>query len=315
MKGKHVIVTGGLGFIGSHLAEKLVEDNDVTIIDNLSTGKLENVSHLISDNLKIIEGDIRTLNLAAIFEDYEYVFHQAALPSVPRSVKDPLTSHEANITGTLRVLIAAKDTDIEKVVFASSSSVYGDTAELPKREDMPVNPLSPYAVTKVAGEFYCKVFHEIYGLPTITLRYFNVFGPRQDPLSQYAAVIPRFITAMLNCSSPIIYGDGQQSRDFTFVKHVVAANVLACESDRTGTFNVACGRSISINELVTLIGEITGKTIEAQHAAPQPGDVKHSRADISKARSFGYKSQGNFKDELEETIRWFENGLRPGNQG
>ena len=315
MKGKHVIVTGGLGFIGSHLAEKLVEENDVTIIDNLSTGRLENVSHLIGDNLKIIEGDIRTLNLAAIFEDYEYVFHQAALPSVPRSVKDPLTSHEANITGTLRVLIAAKDTDIEKVVFASSSSVYGDTAELPKREDMPVNPLSPYAVTKVAGEFYCKVFHEIYGLPTITLRYFNVFGPRQDPLSQYAAVIPRFITAMLNCSSPIIYGDGQQSRDFTFVKHVVAANVLACESDRTGTFNVACGRSISINELVALIGEITGKTIEAQHAAPQPGDVKHSRADISKARSFGYEPQGHFKDELEETIRWFENGLRPGNQG
>jgi UDP-glucose 4-epimerase len=270
---------------------------------------------LTSDNLKIIEVDIRTLNLAAIFEDYEYVFHQAALPSVPRSVKDPLASHEANITGTLRVLIAAKDADIQKVVYASSSSVYGDTAELPKREDMPVNPLSPYAVTKVAGEFYCKVFHEIYGLPTISLRYFNVFGPRQDPLSQYAAVIPRFITAMLNYSSPIIYGDGQQSRDFTFVKHVVDANVLACESEETGAFNIACGRSISINQLVALIGEITGKTIEAQHAAPRLGDVKHSLADISKARSFGYEPKGNFKDELEVTIRWFENGLRPGNQG
>ena len=315
MKGKHVIVTGGLGFIGSHLAEKLSEDNDVAIIDNQSTGKLGNVSHLISDHLKVIEGDLRTLNLAAIFEDYEYLFHQAALPSVPRSVKDPLASHEANITGTLMVLIAAKDADIQKVVYASSSSVYGDTAELPKREDMPVNPLSPYAVTKMAGEFHCKVFHEIYGLPTISLRYFNVFGPRQDPLSQYAAVIPRFITAMLDDSSPIIYGDGQQSRDFTFVRHVVDANVLACESEETGTFNVACGRSISINELVALIGEITGTTIEAKHAAPRPGDVKHSLADISKAQLFGYAPKGNFKDELEATIRWFENGLRPGNQG
>src|SRR5665647_1748645 len=193
MKGKHVIVTGGLGFIGSHLVEKLVEENDVTIIDNQSTGKLENVSHLIGDNLKIIEGDIRTLNLTAIFEDYEYIFHQAALPSVPRSVKDPLATHEANITGTLRVLIASKDVGIQKVVYASSSSVYGDTPTLPKREDMPVNPLSPYAVTKAAGEFYCKVFCEIYGLSTISLRYFNVFGPRQDPQSQYAAVIPKFI--------------------------------------------------------------------------------------------------------------------------
>jgi UDP-glucose 4-epimerase len=315
MKGKHVIVTGGLGFIGSHLVEKLVEDNDVAIIDNRSTGKRENVSHLISDNLKIIEGDIRTLNLAAIFEDYDYIFHQAALPSVPRSVKDPLASHEANLTGTLRVLIAAKDAGMQKVVYASSSSVYGDTPELPKREDAPLNPLSPYAVTKMAGESYCTVFHEIYGLPTISLRYFNVFGPRQDPLSQYAAVIPRFITATLNYSSPIIYGDGEQSRDFTFVKHVVDANVLACESKESGTFNVACGRSISINELVALIGEITGKTVEAQHAARRPGDVKHSLADISKARSFGYEPKGTFKDELDATIRWFENGSRAGNQG
>jgi len=314
MNGKHVIVTGGLGFIGSHLVEKLVEDNDVAIIDNQSTGKLENVSHLISDNLKIIKGDIRTLNLAAIFEEYEYVFHQAALPSVPRSVKDPLASHEANITGTLRALIAAKDADIRKVVYASSSSVYGDTAELPKREDMPINPLSPYAVTKMAGEFYCKVFHEIYSLPTISLRYFNVFGPRQDPHSQYAAVIPKFITAILNNSSPVIYGDGQQSRDFTFVKHVVDANIRACESEKTGTFNVACGRSISVNQLVALINDITGKTIEAKHAAPRPGDVKHSLADISKARSFGYEPKGNFKDELDATIRWFENGSRAGNQ-
>ncbi len=308
MKSKRVIITGGLGFIGSHLAEKLVEDNEVAIIDNKSTGKLENVSHLIRENLKIIEGDITTLDLATIFDGYDYVFHQAALPSVPRSVKDPLASHEANVTGTLRVLIAAKDTAIQKVVYASSSSVYGDTPTLPKREDMPVNPLSPYAVTKAAGEFYCKVFNEIYGLPTISLRYFNVFGPRQDPTSQYAAVIPKFITAILTHASPVIYGDGQQSRDFTYVKHVAQANLLACESDATGTFNVACGRRVTINELVALINDIAGTAIKPEYVAPRPGDVKHSRADITKARSFGYSPSDRFKDELNETIRWFENG-------
>jgi len=313
VKGQRVIVTGGLGFIGSHLAERLLEDNEVAIVDNQSTGTLENVSHMTSDKLTVIEGDLRTLDLAKSFEDYDYVFHQAALPSVPRSVKDPLASHESNITGTLRVLIAAAHTGIKKVVYASSSSVYGDAPELPKREDMPLDPLSPYAVTKMAGEFYCKVFHEIYGLPTIALRYFNVFGPRQDPHSQYAAVIPRFITAVLNDSSPVIYGDGEQSRDFTFVKHVVDANVLASESEKTGTFNIACGRRISINQLLALISELTGKTIHAKHAAPRSGDVKHSLADISKAGSFGYAPTGSFKDELNETIRWFENEFRPKN--
>jgi UDP-glucose 4-epimerase len=313
MKRKRVIVTGGLGFIGSHLVERLIKDNEVAIIDNKSTGKLENISHMIRENLHVIEGDITTLDLATVFEGHDYVFHQAALPSVPRSVKDPLASHEANITGTLRVLIAANDAGIKKVVYASSSSVYGDTPELPKRENMPVNPLSPYAVTKAAGEFYCKVFCEIYGLPTVSLRYFNVFGPRQDPQSQYAAVIPKFITALLSHSSPVIYGDGQQSRDFTFVRHVVDANILACESKQTGTFNVACGRRVSINELVTLINELTGKRVEAEHAAPRTGDIKHSLADISKARSFGYHPHSNFKDELEATVRWFEHGLRSKN--
>ena len=313
LKNKGVVVTGGLGFIGSHLVETLLPDNNVTIIDNESTGNRKNIDHLNDSNLEVIVGDINTLDMATIFQEHDYVFHEAALPSVPRSVKEPLASHEANITGTLRVLIAARDADIRKVVYASSSSVYGDTAELPKREDMPVNPLSPYAVTKMAGEFYCKVFHEIYDLPTISLRYFNVFGPRQDPLSQYAAVIPKFITAILNYSSPVIYGDGRQSRDFTFVKHVVDANVLACESEKTGTFNIACGRNININELVALISEITGTTIQAKYAAPRPGDILHSLADISKARSFGYKPNSNLKDELEETIRWFEHGPRPKN--
>jgi UDP-glucose 4-epimerase len=313
MKDKDVVVTGGLGFIGSHLVETLLRDNRVTIIDNHSTGDLKNVDHLANEELEVIIGDINELNLATIFDGHDYVFHQAALPSVPRSVKDPLASHESNLTGTLKVLIAARDTGVQKVVSASSSSVYGDAAALPKQEDMHVTPISPYAVTKAAGEFYCTVFHEIYGLPTVSLRYFNVFGPRQDPNSQYAAVIPKFITAILTNARPTIYGDGQQSRDFTYVNNVVEANLLACESDASGTFNIACGRSVTINELVALINEIAGTVIEPEYVAPRPGDVKHSLADITKARSFGYSPSDNFKDELAETIRWFEDGLRQEN--
>ncbi|MEI7827905.1 MAG: SDR family oxidoreductase [Euryarchaeota archaeon] len=309
MKDKNVIVTGGLGFIGSHLAENLVRDNHVTLIDNRSTGDCKNIRHVANEGLEVIIGDITTLNLAKIFNGYDYVFHQAALPSVPRSVKDPLASNESNITGTLKVLIAAKDAGIKKVVYASSSSVYGDTATLPKREDMSVNPVSPYAVTKATGEFYCTVFQKIYDLPTVSLRYFNVFGPRQDPLSQYAAVIPKFVTAMLKNKRPTVYGDGLQSRDFTFVRHVVEANLLACESGATGTFNIACGRSITINELVGLINEVLGTTIEPQYVAHRPGDIKHSLADVSKAKLFGYDPLSSFKEELAETIRWFENGL------
>jgi UDP-glucose 4-epimerase len=312
MKDKDVVVTGGLGFIGSHLVETLLTDNRVTIIDNHSTGDLKNVDQT-NEELEVIIGDINELNLATIFDGHDYVLHQAALPSVPRSVKDPLASHESNLTGTLKVLIAARDTGVQKVIYASSSSVYGDAAALPKQEDMHVTPISPYAVTKAAGEFYCTVFHEIYGLPTVSLRYFNVFGPRQDPNSQYAAVIPKFITAILTNARPTIYGDGQQSRDFTYVNNVVEANLLACESDASGTFNIACGRSVTINELVALINEIAGTAIEPEYVAPRPGDVKHSLADITKARSFGYSPSDSFKDELAETIRWFENGLRQEN--
>jgi UDP-glucose 4-epimerase len=312
MKDKDVVVTGGLGFIGSHLVETLLTDNRVTIIDNHSTGDLKNVDQT-NEELEVIIGDINELNLATIFDGHDYVLHQAALPSVPRSVKDPLASHESNLTGTLKVLIAARDTGVQKVIYASSSSVYGDAAALPKQEDMHVTPISPYAVTKAAGEFYCTVFHEIYGLPTVSLRYFNVFGPRQDPNSQYAAVIPKFITAILTNARPTIYGDGQQSRDFTYVKNVVEANLLACESDASGTFNIACGRSVTINELVTLINEIAGTAIEPKYVASRPGDVKHSLADITKARSFGYSPSDSFKDELAETIRWFEDGLRQEN--
>ena len=304
---KKVIVTGGLGFIGSNLAERLIKNNEVTIIDDESTGKMENIKHLESDNLNVIKGSITDLNLTDIFKGHDYVFHQAALPSVPRSIQDPKGSNEANITGTLNVLVAAKDSGIKKVVCASSSSVYGDTPTLPKLEDMPVNPLSPYAITKMTGEFYCKVFQELYGLQTVSLRYFNVFGPRQDPTSQYSAVIPKFVDAILNNKSPVVYGDGEQSRDFSYIKHVVNANILACESDKTGVYNIACGRRITINQLIGMINEILGKNVEPIYSEPRPGDIKHSLADISKASLFGYEPKSDFKQELEETIRWFRN--------
>jgi len=308
LKTKNVVVTGGMGFIGSHLAEKLLEDNEVTIIDNESTGKIENIRHLLGHkNLTVIKGSIVDLNLTEIFKDKDYVFHLAAIPSVPRSVKDPFSSNNSNVTGTLNVLIAAKDAGIKKVIFSSSSSVYGDTPTLPKREDMPINPMSPYAITKATGEMYCGVFQDLYGLPTVSLRYFNVFGPRQDPNSQYAAVIPKFITAILNDESPVIYGDGEQSRDFTFVKNVVDANILSCESKKTGIFNIACGRRITINQLADYINEILGKEIKSIHAEPRPGDIKHSLADISKAKEFGYNPKNEFKKELIATVEWFKN--------
>lgn len=297
-----------MGFIGSHLTEKLLEDNEVTVIDNESTGRMENIKHLLDHkNLTLIKGSIVDLNLTEIFQGKDYVFHLAAIPSVPRSVKDPYSSNEANVTGTLNVLIAAKDAGIKKVIFSSSSSVYGDTPTLPKREDMPVNPMSPYAITKATGEMYCRVFQELYGLPTVCLRYFNVFGPRQDPTSQYSAVIPKFITAIANDKSPLIYGDGEQSRDFTFVKNVVDANILSCESDKTGVFNIACGRRITVNQLVDFINEILGKEIKSVYSDPRPGDIKHSLADISRAGGFGYNPKDEFKEELTEVIKWFVN--------
>jgi UDP-glucose 4-epimerase len=307
MKGKKVIVTGGLGFIGSHLVEALVEKNDVTVIDNQSTGKLENIEHLDACP-EVVEGDVAALNLAEIFDGGDYVFHEAALPSVQRSIDEPLMSNHSNATGTLKVLIAAKESGIQKVVYASSSSVYGDTVELPKREDMCLAPKSPYAVTKATGELYCTAFQQVYGLRTVSLRYFNVFGPRQDHRSGYAAVIPKFIAALLNNSPPTVYGDGEQSRDFTFVKHVVEANVRACESTATGIFNIACGRSVTLNELIALLAKITGSDIEPTYAAPRPGDIRDSLAAITKARVFGYAPRSNFEDELQETVRWFESG-------
>ena len=261
----------------------------------------------IDDQLEYIQGDINDREvLDRAMEGAEYIIHQAAIPSVPRSVRDPVRSNRANVDGTLNVLNAAKDHDIEKVVYASSSSVYGDTPTLPKVEDMKPNPKSPYAVSKLTGEYYCRVFSEVYDLKTACLRYFNVFGPRQDPKSQYAAVIPKFITSIMNDESPTIYGDGEQSRDFTFVKDVVKANILAMESKNEGIFNISRGDRITINQLVDMINDIIGKDVKAVNTDPRPGDIKHSLSDISLAKEkIGYEPDYDLDTALNETVDWY----------
>jgi len=305
---ERVIVTGGAGFIGSHLAEELVRRGYyVTILDDLSTGKMPNIERLLSKkNIDFVRGSVTKLPLLLeLFKNALYVFHQAAIPSVPRSVDSPQFSHEANITGTLNVLLSARDNHVNKVIYASSSSVYGDTQTLPKREDMLPSPQSPYAVTKLSGEYYCQVFHQVYGLPTTCLRYFNVYGPRQDPDSQYAAVIPRFIKRTSEGNPPIIFGDGEQTRDFTFVKDTVEANILAAQSDACGLFNISRGESITINRLAELVIELVGNKVEPIHQEPRPGDIRHSLADVSKAKAFGYEPKYGLEVGLAETIGWF----------
>lgn len=309
---KRVVVTGGAGFIGSHLTEELARRGyRVITLDDLSTGKVKNIEALLDiENVEFIKGSITDSPLLReLFHGVNYVFHQAALPSVPRSIENPQASHEVNVSGTLNVLLAARENSVKKVIYASSSSVYGDIPTLPKREDMVPNPLSPYAVTKLAGEYYCQVFHQVYGLPTVCLRYFNVYGPRQDPNSQYAAVIPSFIKRALEGDSPIIFGDGEQTRDFTFIKDTVEANILAAESDACGLFNIAQGESITINELAKLIITIVGKNMEPVHQEPRPGDIRHSLADISRARAFGYEPRYSLEKGLRETIRSFQHEI------
>jgi len=304
MKDKRVVVTGGAGFIGSNLAEELATSNNVIIIDDLSTGRKENTASLLNkDNVKFIQGSILDAKLLQkFFRGIDFVFHLAALPSVPRSVQDPLTTNEVNITGTLNVLIAARDNTVKKVVYASSSSVYGDTPTLPKREDMLPNPQSPYALTKLVGEHYCRIFHQIYRLPTICLRYFNVYGPRQNPDSQYAAVIPRFIARVLRGNPPIIYGDGEQTRDFTYVKDVIQANMIAAQYDATGIFNIGRGEGNSINKLAETIINVMEKDLQPVYEPPLPGDIEHSLADISKAKKMGYSPEFSLEIGLKETI-------------
>lgn len=303
------LVTGGAGFIGSNLSITLLERGwRVRVLDNFATGWRDNLRGYEKD-LGLVEGDIRNLDdVRRAVDGVKVVFHQAALPSVPRSVADPLTSNEYNVTGTLNVLVGARDAGVRRVVYASSSSVYGDTAVLPKVETMTPRPMSPYAVSKLANEAYARVFSELYGLGTVGLRYFNVFGPRQDPHSQYAAVIPKFITALLKGGSPVVYGDGEQSRDFTFVADAVEANIRAATApDASGeVFNVASGHRTTLNELLTCLKEITGSCVDAAYTDPRPGDVRHSLADIDKARQLlGYKPKVGMEEGLRRTVAWF----------
>jgi nucleoside-diphosphate-sugar epimerase len=304
------LVTGGAGFIGSNLVEELVRRGEsVRVLDNFSTGRKENIAPFF-DSIELIEGDIRSYHvIREAVEGIDAILHQAALPSVPRSIKDPITSNDVNVTGTLNILHAAHDAKVKRVVSASSSSIYGDTPELPKHEGMIPNPLSPYAVSKLSGEKYCDVFFKVYGLETVALRYFNVFGPRQDPTSQYSAVIPKFITAMLNDRQPIIYGDGEQSRDFTFIANVVEANILAATKENVGgiAVNCACHGQITLNELVQKINDILHKNIKPIYQKERLGDIKHSYANIQLAQEkIGFQPLISFAEGLKKTIEWYK---------
>ncbi|MEI6807404.1 MAG: SDR family oxidoreductase [bacterium] len=304
------LVTGGAGFIGSNLVAKLVRTGKkVRVLDNFSTGKLGNLSEFGS-KVEVLKGDIRDLKTARrAVKGIKYVFHEAALPSVPRSVADPLTSNEVNIGGILNMLVASRDEGVERFIFASSSSVYGDTPVLPKKEDMLPAPLSPYAVHKLTGEHYCRIFFTLYGLKTFALRYFNVFGPRQDPASHYAAVIPLFLSAIRANKSPTIYGDGNQTRDFTFVDDVVSANICCCTAPAKaagGVYNVACGRRITVNALANGLIKIIGSGVKPVHVPVRAGDVRDSQADSSRAmKILGWKPAVKFEDGLKTTVEWF----------
>ena len=302
------VVTGGAGFIGSHLVEELLKRGEsVRIADDFSTGRRENVP--AGGRCEVVEGDISNPEIARrAVAGCDYVIHQAAIPSVPRSVKDPATSHRANVDGTLQVLLAARDAGVKRLVFAGSSSVYGDAAVLPKREDMRPNPLSPYALQKLVGEQYCQMFTRLYGLETVTTRYFNVFGPRQQPGSPYSGVISLFTAALAEGRAPFIHGDGRQTRDFTYVGDVVNGVLRCCDAPNAAgeVINVAAGGRVSLLELVRALQVILKKDIEPQFGPTREGDVRDSQADIFKARNvLGFEPQISFQDGLERTVAWF----------
>ncbi len=324
------LVTGGGGFIGSHLVEALLQRGEtVRVLDNFSTGRRENLQGIVhryslsvnrdyiwihapqrmtnkNYRLTIIEGDIRDMDICRkAMVGVRFVLHQGALPSVPRSISDPLGTHEVNVNGTLNLLLCAREAGIERFVYASSSSVYGDTPTLPKVETMPLRPLSPYAASKLVGEYYCQVFKHVWGLQTVCLRYFNIYGPRQDPTSQYAAVIPKFITALLNNQPPTIYGDGEQSRDFTFIEDCIQANLLACTAslNEKRVFNIACGSRVTLNQLYRELAGLLKTKIHPTYTDPRPGDVKHSLADIQLATDLlNYQPRFSIRQGLEKTV-------------
>jgi nucleoside-diphosphate-sugar epimerase len=305
------MVTGGAGFIGSHIASGLLAGGArVRILDDLSTGHRENIDEIGGD-IDFIQGSVADEQLLAkALDNVELIFHEAAIPSVPRSVEAPRQTHIASVDGTFSLLLAARNAGVKRVVYAASSSAYGDQPTLPKSEQMPPDPLSPYAVAKLVGEYYCKVFTRVYGLETVSLRYFNVFGPRQDPGSQYSGVVSRFISALTTNERPVIYGDGEQSRDFTYIDNVVAANLSAASAPNAAgkVINIANGKRITLNELLSELKQLTGRTdVTAEYREPRVGDVRHSLADISMARELlGYESKVELREGLQRTLDWWK---------
>ncbi|MCK6457298.1 MAG: SDR family oxidoreductase [Phycisphaerae bacterium] len=307
------LVTGGAGFIGSHLVEALCKAGEpVRVLDNYITGKRENLAPFL-DRIELLEGDMRdAATCRAACEGVEIVLHQAALPSVPKSVQDPVTSHGCNINGTLNMLMAARDAKVRRFVYAASSSAYGESPTLPKIESMRSDPLSPYAVQKLTGEQYCRAFASVWALQTISLRYFNVFGPRQDPTSQYAAAIPAFVTKILRGEPPTVYGDGEQTRDFTYIENVVQANLLAASADRVcgEVVNIACGEQISVNQVIARINALLATAVAPKYVPARPGDIKHSWADIRRAKEvIGYEPSVTFDEGLRRSIDWYRRHL------
>lgn len=303
------LVTGGAGFVGGHLVEGLLaRGEEVRVIDNFSTGQRKNLQTVV-DKIELIEGDIRDLDdCRRAVDGVQVVLHEAAIPSVPKSMVDPLTTHTAGVDGTFNMLLASRDAKVKRFVYAASSSAYGDSEVSPKHEGLPARPKSPYALTKLVGEHYCRTFCECFGLQTISLRYFNVFGPRQDPKSQYAAAIPAFVTAIMQDQPPTIFGDGEQSRDFTFVENVVEANLLAAAAPETHgeVINVACGQAVTVNAIISRINELLGKSVKPVYTEPRPGDVRHSLADVSLAAELiGYKPIVQFDEGLRRAIQWY----------
>lgn len=310
MKNRNILITGGLGFIGSHITNELLNDNNVIVVDNLSTGKLSNLESPDHENLTLVKENLGDVDLNALLKDVDYVFHLAAMASVPLSVEKPVLCNLENVDATVKLLNACVSCDVEKIVFSSSSAVYGENTNMPLKESEVPMPTSPYAASKASCELYLKSFHESYALNYVALRYFNVFGPKQDKNSQYAAVIPNFISAILENKKPVIYGDGEQTRDFVYVKDVAKANINAALSDYNGVVNVACGKKITVNDLYSVISKTLNTDILPEYLPERKGDIKHSQADISNLEHINLKIDADeFETHLAETVNWFKKEL------